>query len=170
MPDITIEIHLSPDSPPEVIQQILALASAPPKRKGTIHNATVAIKTGISLLPSADLHASALSSSDIKVRLIPVEPKTDKASSIGSLAVLLIVAASLAQFAQFTYNVSGTADYIIQFLEHYKSYFETKIDGSVVPIDQAKKTIKNAEASQTTPKNEGREQNANPSKIPSQGD
>jgi hypothetical protein len=88
------------------------------------------------------------------IKLIPVESKTGK-PSLASLAVLLLV-------FQISYYVSGTADHVIQFLEHYRGYFETKIDGLVVPIDQAKQTIQNAEHPQLTPKNEHHEKSGNP--------
>ena len=159
----TLEIHLSPTTPQVVIQQILALVVAPQEREGRIHNATVAINTGITVKASADVQASSFSSADFQVRLIPVEGKTGKPSLMSTLAVLLLV-------AELAFYVSGTADHTIQFLEHYRSYFQTKINGSVVPIDQAKETIKNAERAQTTPQNEHPEKSTNPSAISSEGD
>jgi hypothetical protein len=126
-----IIIRLSPDTPQEVIQQILALVVPPQEREGRIHNATVAINTAITVKASPDVQASFFSSADVKVTLIP-QAKTVKASFMGSLAVLLII-------TQLAYYVSGTADHTVQFLEHLKPHIrETKIDGSVVPFDQVK--------------------------------
>jgi hypothetical protein len=85
-----IIIRLSPDTPQEVIQQILALVVPPQEREGRIHNATVAINTAITVKASPDVQASFFSSADVKVTLIP-QAKTVKASFMGSLAVLLII-------------------------------------------------------------------------------
>jgi hypothetical protein len=144
MSDITIEIHLSPNSPQEVIQLINALAALAvavdsPKRVGTIHNAKVEIDSGVSVLASADvlhnakvgigLGASSLSSADVQVRLTPVETKTGKWPLGFGLRVFLVVAG-------IAYYVSGTADNTVQFLKNLKPHVrETKIDGSVVPFD-----------------------------------
>jgi hypothetical protein len=150
---LTVEIHLSPTTPQVVIQQILALVVAPQEREGRIHNATVAINAGITVKASPD----------IQVKLIPVEGKTGKWSLPSGLRVLLFV-------VELAFYVSGTADQTIQFLDHYRSYFQTKVNGSVVPIDQAKETIKNAEQPQPTPKNEQPEKSGNPSATSSEGD
>ena len=67
--------------------------------------------------------------------------------------------------------VSGTADHTIEFIELYQRYIqETKMNDSVVPIDQAKQAIKNAERSQPTPKNEHHENSGTPRAISSEGD
>jgi hypothetical protein len=156
---LTVEIHLSPTTPQIVIQQILALVVAP-ESEGRIIEAKVGIEAGTSVKASPEVQASSFSSADIKIRLLPVEGKKSKASLMTTLAVLLIV-------SQITYHVSGTADHTLQFLEHYRSYFQTKINGSVVPIDQAKETIKNAEP---TPKNEQSEKSGNLPAFSSEGD
>lgn len=158
---LTVEIRLSPDTPQEVIQQILALVVAPEKTEGRIIGAKVGIEAGVSVVASPEIvkaGASSSSSANFQVRLVPAEGKTGKPSLMATLAVLLII-------SQITYHVSGTADHTIQFLEHYRSYFRTKIDGFVVPMDKVKQTIKNA-----TPKNEHPEKSVNPSAILSEGD
>jgi hypothetical protein len=157
-----IEIHLSQDAPQETIQELKALVVGPPGNGGAhvvqpIEGATLRIQVRGVAITSGDIRPRLL------VRLTPVDATTSKPSLIASLALLLVV-------FQITYYVSGTADHVIQFLDHYRDYFQTKIDGFVVPIDQAKETIKNAERSQPTQKNEHHEKSGNPSAISSEGD
>lgn len=158
-----VEIHLSQDTPQEVIQQILALVVDSSEEQETPTDQP-AVVDGV--LRIKGVAASSFSSADVQpssVRLIPVESKTGKASLMASLAVILCL-------STITFNVTGTADNILQFLEHYRTYFHTKVDGLVVPIDQAKQTIQNAEHPQPTPKNEHPEKSGNPSAILSEGD
>ena len=158
---LTVEIRLSPDAPQEIIQELLALVVAPSTNAG----ATV-VQPAESGKVRIQLRAGAISSGEVQarlVKLIPAEGKTGKLSIMATLAVLLCLSTIL-------YNVTGTAENILQFLEHYRSYFQTKVNGSVVPIDQAKETIKNAEQPQPTPRNEHPEKSTDPSAISSDGD
>jgi len=58
-----IIIRLSPDTPQETIQRILALVVAPEKKEGRIHNATVAINTGISVTAAPDVYRAMVAAS-----------------------------------------------------------------------------------------------------------
>jgi hypothetical protein len=153
MSDITVEIHLSPDAPQEAIQQILALVVDSP----TATSAAVRVEGKGTITVTGEIHPRY-----VQVQLVPFDAKA-KFLVTGPIALLLV-------FAQIAYYVAGTADHTVQFLEHYRSYFQTKINGSVVPIDQAKETIKNAEHPQLTPKNEHHEKSGDPPAISSEGD
>jgi hypothetical protein len=148
---LTVEIHLSPTTPQVVIQQILALVVDSP----TETSAAVHIKAKGAITVTGEVHPRY-----VQVQLVPFDAKA-KLILTGSIALFLSTVA---------YNVSGTALNILEFLEHYREYFETRINGSVVPIDQAKETIKNAERSQPTANNEQSEKSGNPPAISSQGD
>jgi|SRR5271165_314112 len=152
---LTVEIHLSPTTPQQVIQELKALVVDSPAE-----SATVRIQARGSITVTGQVHPRL--APDIPITLIPDEGKTGKPSLMATLAVLLCL-------STIAYNVTGTADNILQFLEHYRSYFQTKVNGSVVPIDQAKETIKNAEP-QPTPKKEHLEKSGDPSAISSEGD
>jgi hypothetical protein len=140
---IVIEIYLSPTTPPQEIEKI----------KGFV---------------AASSHSSANVQPTTLVKLTPVDPKTDKPSLLASLGVTLGVWVLIAELA---FYVSGTAKHLIEFIELYQQHIqETQMNGSAVPIDQAKQAIKNAELSQPTPKNEHHEKSGNPPAISSEGD
>jgi hypothetical protein len=148
-----IEIRLSPTAPQEVIQQILALVVDP----STKTSAAVRVEAKGTITVTGEVHPRYG-----QVQLVPFDAKA-KLIFAGSMALLLWL-------STVSYNVTGTADNILKFLEDYRNYLETKKDGSVVPIDQAKETIKNAERSKPTPKNEHHEKSGSPSVITSKGD
>lgn len=141
---LTVEIHLSPDAPQEVIQRIQALVVDSPSDQEIPRDQPGVVDGKYRPKPAASSYSS-VNAVPQRLKLIPVEGKTGKPSLMATLAVLLIV-------CQITYYVSGTADHTIEFIELYQRYIqETKVNGSVVPIDQVKKTIKTEEHPQTTP-------------------
>jgi hypothetical protein len=167
-----IIIRLSPDTPQETIQRILALVVAPEKKEGRIHNATVAINTGISVTTAPDVYrpmvaASSYSSANVQptyVKLIPVdEPRTANESS---WLKLIVDAVSI------PYYVVWTGVGILTFLALLQPHIqdiEEAVTGFAVHFEQLMERVTKTldkEQRQPTPKNDP-EKSGPPSAISS---
>jgi hypothetical protein len=167
-----IIIRLSPDTPQEVIEQILDLVV--PKTEGRIHNAALAINAGISVTASPDVYrpmveASSYSSAEVQpkyVKLIPVdEPRTANESSWLKLRI------NTASIYHVIWIGVGIVQLLIWLQPHIQD-IEEAVTGFAVHFEQLMERVTKTldkEQPQPTPKNDA-EKSANPSAISSEGD
>ena len=147
MSDITIEIHLSLATPEQVILDIEALVVDSP----TIAETPIDQPGEVLWILRPGAVGSFLTSGYVHPRLVPsiqlttvpsIEIKTGRHFGLRTFLIL----------SGIIYHVTGAAVYTVQLIEKQQPHIqETKINGSVVPIDEVKKTIKNEERPQTTP-------------------
>jgi hypothetical protein len=169
-----IDIHLSQDTPLEIIQQILALVSAPQEGKGRILNATVAIGAGITVNPAPEVYrpnpragSSSLASVLPTLKLIPVDGAARKDSS---WLRLILDAVSIPYYVVWT--GVGILTFIGLIQPHIQEIKEAAT-GLTVPFTQLMERVTNTqheEHAQPTPKSEHHEKSGSPPAISSDGD
>jgi hypothetical protein len=138
-----IEIHLSPDTPQEVIQELKGFVVGPPPTEG---GAKVAESGDDGPILRVQARGGVITSGNVQPRLeleivSPQEFETKKWSQRFGIPTFIFAAGII-------FHIVSTPT--VEYIEKYRPYVqETKINGSVKPLDEAIKAVRSTAASST---------------------